>query len=175
MEKDSKKRLFEVMHKVTQMPLNEARGSYSGINPKYTHFAALKSNNKIVNGWDYSDYDSEELKSAKKEYFFQDIQDMDIDPKLVAIYTRKYLEKKGINPFDTNNWYKFEADNWRDKDELQEEDINRDNPQYQMGELESKYNTLLNDIKKLSEYLNQNPDIEAIKGFVNGMLGNYST
>lgn len=148
--------------------------AYKGINPKYSHFAVLKSDNKIVNGWDYNGYDPEDLKISKKEYFFDDIIDMDINPKLLAIYTKKALEKKGINPFDTNNWYKFEADDWKEKNGLQEDEINKNNPHYQMGELESKYNSLLKDVNKLSEYLNQNPDIEAIKGFVNGMLGNYS-
>lgn len=43
---------------------------------------------------------------------------MDIDPKLVAIYTKRTLERKGINPLDTNNWFKFEAEGWRDRNEL---------------------------------------------------------
>jgi len=87
--------------------LNEMGGRAADINPKYTHFAVLKNNSKILNGYDYTGYDLDELKSDKMHYFFNDIIDMDIDPKLVGIYTRKKLEKDGVNPFDTNNWYKF--------------------------------------------------------------------
>lgn len=74
--------------------------------PNYTHYAVLKSNNKIINGWDYNGYDSEELRLDKKHYFFNDIADMDIDTKQVAIYTKRTLEKRGINPSDWNYWAK---------------------------------------------------------------------
>ncbi len=97
----------------TDLETNIDEAKYDGINRKYTHFATLKSNDKILNGWDYKNEDPEDLKQDKKIYFFQDIKDMDIDTKLVNIYTRKQLEKKGINPFDTNNWFKFEAEGWR--------------------------------------------------------------
>lgn len=144
MKKNSdKKMLFEMMHKVGGMPLNEnypmgaaedpnapynepedngnnepdpdeyrddMSEANTGINPKYTHFAALKSDNKIVNGWDYNGYEPAELKQFKSDYFFVDIKDMDIDPRLVAIYTKRTLERKGINPLDSNNWYKFNKD-----------------------------------------------------------------
>ncbi len=74
--------------------------------PNYTHYAVLKSNNKIINGWDYNGYDSEDLRQYKKDYFFNDIADMDIDTKQVAIYTKRSLEQRGINPSDWNNWAK---------------------------------------------------------------------
>lgn len=74
--------------------------------PNYTHYAVLKSNNKIINGWDYNGYDSEDLKQYKKDYFFNDIADMGIDTKQVAIYTKRSLEQRGINPSDWNNWAK---------------------------------------------------------------------
>lgn len=77
------------------------------INPKYTHFAILKSDNKIINGWEYGDIDVEDLKSDKEHYFYYDIKDLDFKPKDVKILTRKALERTNINPFDTNNWYKF--------------------------------------------------------------------
>jgi hypothetical protein len=58
--------------KVQDKPINEVA---RGVNPKYTHFAVLKSNNKILNGWDYHGYDSEELKADKRHYFYDDIKD----------------------------------------------------------------------------------------------------
>jgi hypothetical protein len=76
----------------------------SGAFPKYTHFAVLKDNNKIINGWDYRGYDSEELKSEKKHYFFDDIKDMQFDPKNIKVVTAKFLQKQGIDPFDFANW-----------------------------------------------------------------------
>ena len=74
------------------------------VNPRYTHFALSKKNNKILNGWDYNGYDVEDLKSGKKEYFINDIIDMDLNPNDITILTKKALERKGINPFDSNNW-----------------------------------------------------------------------
>lgn len=90
--------------------VNEQSPKGGGVNPKYTHFAILKGispnvDGKIVNGWDYSGYDQDELRSAKREYFFNDIQDMQINPKNVNIVTTKHLQKKGVNPFDFNYWY----------------------------------------------------------------------
>jgi len=75
------------------------------INPKYTHFAIYKPNDKIVNGWDYNGYEAEELKSERKHYFFDDIAEMDINPKDVKILNLKTLQKRGINPQDISNWY----------------------------------------------------------------------
>ena len=43
------------------------------INPKYTHFAVMKDTNEIVNGWDYNGVEPQELKSFKKDYFFNDL------------------------------------------------------------------------------------------------------
>ena len=78
-------------------------------NPKYSHFAILKGidprvDGKIVNGWEYRDYDPAELRSDKQHYFFGDIKDMQINPKNVAIVTTKYLQKQSIDPYDYNNW-----------------------------------------------------------------------
>jgi hypothetical protein len=75
-------------------------------NPKYTHFAVLKNNGKIINGWDYKGYDPAELRAEKKHYFFNDITDMQINPKLVNVVTTKYLQRQRIDPFDFNNWNK---------------------------------------------------------------------
>ncbi|MFW6272723.1 MAG: hypothetical protein ACOC2U_02960 [bacterium] len=95
------------------------------INPNYTHFAFLKKTKKFINGWDFADIDSQDLKQDKMFYFFNDIIDMnDINPKDVVIGTAKKFQKQGLDPFDANNWYKFEAEGWRDRDDLNEMDEN---------------------------------------------------
>jgi len=107
MKKDNRQRLFEVMGRLDsnfKPRLNE--GNFRGVNPKYTHFAVLKPNNMIINGWDYSGYDPEELRQYKMDYFFNDISDMQIDPKIVNILTTKTLQRRGINPFDFSYWNK---------------------------------------------------------------------
>lgn len=76
-------------------------------NPSYTHYAIHKGQNKIVNGWDYSGIDGEELRAFKKDYFIDDLVDMGMDPKLITILTRKSCEKKGINPDDDNCWSNY--------------------------------------------------------------------
>jgi len=75
-----------------------------GINPKYTHFAVTKDDNKIVNGWEYGDIEPAELRQFKKDYFFNDLSEMGIDPRNINVVTAKYLQKSGINPLDTANW-----------------------------------------------------------------------
>ena len=77
------------------------------INKKYTHFALIKSSNKIINGWEYSGYDSDELNSDKNHYFFDDIKDMDYEKKDIKIVTKKELISRDIDPFDIANW------NWK--------------------------------------------------------------
>ena len=79
-------------------------------NPAYSHFAVLKNSGKIVNGWDYRSYDQAELREFKKDYFYQDIIDSQINPKDVNIVTGKYLQKKGIDPYDYKNWHKPDVD-----------------------------------------------------------------
>lgn len=120
--KDALDKYFELVDDFLEKQENKEPKLNEGneINPKYTHFAALKDGNKIVNGWDYNGYDPEDLKAGKKEYFFNDIIDMDFKAKDINVLTKKTLEKRGIDPFDTNNWYKFEAEGWRDKDDLDE-------------------------------------------------------
>jgi hypothetical protein len=98
------------------------------INPKYTHFAIYKPNGKIINGWEYAGYDSEELKMEKKHYFFNDIVDMDFNPKDVNILTTKSLQKRGINPFDNNNWY-----------------VERFNPKEQINNIKEDSQTMIKD------------------------------
>lgn len=70
----------------------------------YTHFAISKHNNKIVDGWEYKDIDPESI----KYYSTIDLKDNFPDNKVsdFKIYSRKHLERNGINPSDTNNWLK---------------------------------------------------------------------
>jgi len=76
------------------------------INPKYTHFALRKSNNKIVNGWEYKDLDPQSI----AEYVRMDLKDMDIKPSEVSVLTTKGIKAKNIDPFDSDNWEKLEVD-----------------------------------------------------------------
>ena len=99
--------------------LNERKPA--DINPKYTHFALLKDSKKFVNGWDFKGVDPEDLKQDKMHYFFNDIIDMDINPKNVLVGTVKKFQKEGLDPFDSNNWYKFNADGWQERDDLNED------------------------------------------------------
>ena len=70
----------------------------------YTHFAVNKNTKMIVNGWNYSGYDPTELRQFKRDYFFDDLRDYDLNPKDYTIVTRAYLEKQGIDPNDQSNW-----------------------------------------------------------------------
>ena len=73
-------------------------------NQNYTHFAVSKKNGKILNGWDYSEYDPSELRQFKKDYFDIDMQDYGFDPKSYKIVTGKYLLRQGVDPDDNSNW-----------------------------------------------------------------------
>ena len=70
---------------------------------EYTHFAVNKNTNLIVNGWDYSGYDSSELNQFKNDYFYNDLIDNDFNPKDYKILTRKSCIRLGINPDDIEN------------------------------------------------------------------------
>lgn len=98
--------LKKSLHKVDTKKGVSETDNQQIINPKYTHFAILKNNGMIVNGWDYNGYEPEELKMEKNNYFFNDIRDNQIEPRIVNIVTTKHLQRKGIDPFDTNNWNK---------------------------------------------------------------------
>lgn len=73
-------------------------------NQGYSHFAVNKATNKIVNGWDYSEYDPSELRQFKKDYFDVDMVDYGFNPKDYKIVTGKFLLRQGIDPNDNNNW-----------------------------------------------------------------------
>lgn len=73
-------------------------------NQNYSHFAVNKATNKIVNGWDYADYDPSELRQFKKDYFDVDMADYGFNPRDYKIVTSKFLLRQGIDPNDNNNW-----------------------------------------------------------------------
>ena len=73
-------------------------------NQNYTHFAVNKETGKIVNGWDYSDIESWELKQFKRDYFTQDLIDYELDPKMYKIIGVRSLQKQGIDPLNGDNW-----------------------------------------------------------------------
>ena len=74
------------------------------INPNYTHFAILNSNNKIASGWEYaSDLDRSDI----IYYVKFDMDDMDYKPSEYKIRTAESLKNNGIDPFDPENWDKY--------------------------------------------------------------------
>lgn len=83
-----------------QQSLNESYAQEGN----YTHFAVNKTTNKIVNGWDYSDHDADELRMYKRDYFTNDLVDYGLDPRQYTIITRVGCKKRGINPDDDSQW-----------------------------------------------------------------------
>ena len=73
-------------------------------NDNYSHFAVNKATNKIVNGWNYDGYDSDDLRRFKHDYFVVDLVDYGLNPKQYKIVTKRFLLRQGINPDDNNNW-----------------------------------------------------------------------
>lgn len=73
-------------------------------NQNYSHFAVSKNSGKILNGWDYNEYDPSELRQFRKDYFDIDMIDYGFDPKSYKIVTGKYLLRQGIDPDDNSNW-----------------------------------------------------------------------
>ena len=66
-------------------------------NPEYTHLAVNKFTNLIVNGWDYSNEELQDLKQFKNDYFIVDLKDYGFNPKVYKIITSKFAAKNGIN------------------------------------------------------------------------------
>lgn len=85
---------------VSQKELNESNAQ----DGNYTHFAVNKQTNKIVDGWDYTGYDPEELRQYKMDYFYNDLKTNNLDPKQYTIITRVGCKKRGINPDDDTQW-----------------------------------------------------------------------
>lgn len=76
-------------------------------NPSNTHYAVHKPSNTIVFAWDYSGYDTAELRQYSNDYFKQDLVDMGMNPKEITILTRKSCAKRGIDPTDDSCWSNY--------------------------------------------------------------------
>lgn len=86
---------------------NEAEvqgGMYNDKELNYTHFAVNKITNLIVDGWDYSGYDSEELKQYKNDYFNNDLMENGFNPKMYKILSFKGCQKQGLDPNNKQIW-----------------------------------------------------------------------
>ena len=86
---------------------NEAEvtgGEYQDKELNYTHFAVNKNTNLIVDGWDYTGYDTEDLKSDKNGYFYEDLRGNGFNPKAYKILSFKACKKGGFDPNDKANW-----------------------------------------------------------------------
>ena len=71
------------------------------VDPAYNYFAVNKATGKIFNGWEY---DSDMDKKDVEYYAKMDIKDNDWKPKDFSLVTTSYLEKKGIDPHNSDNW-----------------------------------------------------------------------
>lgn len=71
---------------------------------EYTHFAIFKTDGKIADGWDYTGVDNEDIKYYTKLDIIDNFPEHKVSE--FKVVTKKFLEKNGINPSDTNNWYK---------------------------------------------------------------------
>ena len=79
-------------------------GQYDDKELNFTHFAVNKQTNLIVDGWDYSGYDTEDLKSNKNDYFYSDLEDNGFNPKAYKILSFNACEKHGLDPNNKVNW-----------------------------------------------------------------------
>jgi len=122
----------------------------------YTHFAIYKPTNQIMNGWNYKGYDSEELKSEKAHYFFNDLSDMYDDFKTlkkdIKIVNRKSLDNSGIDPEVKENWYGYTLNNPKETEEIKIEN-NNEITETKMKRLKFKnlFNGVNNAIKLIPE------------------------
>lgn len=77
----------------------------------YTHLAVNKVTNLIVNGWDYSGEDPEDLKQFKNDYFTVDLKDYGFNPKVYKIITTKFAAKNGISQWSNTGVFSLEEEN----------------------------------------------------------------
>ena len=97
----------EAVSSVLSQNLNEVDvkgGDYSDNELNYTHFAVNKANGLIVDGWDYSGYDSGDLKAHKRDYFYDDLENNGFNPKAYKILSFKACQKQGIDPNNKQIW-----------------------------------------------------------------------
>ena len=92
------------MHESIETEAEVQGGMYSDKELNYTHFAVNKMTGLIVDGWDYSGYDSEELKQYKNDYFNVDLKDNGYNPKMYKILSFKGCQKQGIDPNNKAVW-----------------------------------------------------------------------
>lgn len=103
--KDERESVINNMESDFSRSLGESNNNM--IDPSYTHFALLKSNNKIVNGWEYSD----DLNTTDIMYYCKfDMEGMDYKTSEYKIYTKEYLMRNGIDPFNPENWDKYKSE-----------------------------------------------------------------
>ena len=71
----------------------------------YTHYAIMKNENKIVDGWDYNGLDRDEI----KHWTSIDLKNNFPDNKLsdFKVMSKNNLSKYGLNPDNTKDWYKL--------------------------------------------------------------------
>ena len=79
-------------------------GEYNDKELNFTHFAVNKQTNLIVDGWNYSGYDTEDLSSNKEDYFYCDLMDNGFNPEAYKILSFKACKRAGLNPNDKQNW-----------------------------------------------------------------------
>ena len=79
-------------------------GQYNDKELNFTHFAVNKYTNLIVDGWDYSGYDTNDLKVNKNDYFYNDLKDNGFNPKAYKILTFNGCQKCGIDPNNNVNY-----------------------------------------------------------------------
>lgn len=72
----------------------------TNINKKYSHFAVHTATGKIVDGWEYGNLDKDDI----KYYFKQDAKDNDYSLKEFKCIDALTLFKRGVNPYDSDNW-----------------------------------------------------------------------
>ena len=80
-------------------------------NTKYTHLAVNKFTNLIVNGWDYSNEDPQDLKQFKNDYFVVDLKDYGFNPKVYKIITSNFAAKNGIDQWSNTGVFPLEEEN----------------------------------------------------------------
>ena len=69
------------------------------VNKKYKYFAVRKTDNKILTGFELiSDVES------LKHYANLDIIDLEKNPKDYKLLSKEFLIRKGIDPFNWENW-----------------------------------------------------------------------
>ena len=121
---------------ITENPAMMEQKQENEINPEYTHFAVYKPNGKIITAWEYDGYDAQELKSDVRHYFYGDVEDEGFSTKDVRILNTKTLQRRGLDPFDINNWYteRFTDSNFEPNYGVDESVIDQQEDSMKMGE-----------------------------------------